>query len=91
MSFSLCSSRSQDFFNSNVKTFYRYSRNQEYGPQKYVAARQDPERGFLPNYGGTLSDLLEYSSGSTLPSLVQQTIARQIQVYSYLINNNDTT
>ena len=41
------------------------------------AARQDPEFGL---YGGTLSDLIEQSSGSgsRLPVLVQRTIARSV-------------
>jgi Transforming growth factor beta type I GS-motif len=44
-----------------------------------AAARQDPETGIQ---GGTLSDLIEQTSGSgsRLSYLVQRTIARQIQM-----------
>jgi len=53
-------------------------REDDFRKQKYMqAARQDPEIGL---YGGTLSDLIEQSSGSgsRLPVLVQRTIARSV-------------
>jgi bone morphogenetic protein receptor type-1B len=58
--------------------YFRYKKREDFRQQKYMAAaRQDPEF-----HVGTLSDLIEQTSGSgsRLPNLVQRTIARQIQM-----------
>ena len=62
-------------------TSLRYKKREDFRQQKYMAAaRQDPEPAGI--HAGTLSDLLEQTSGSgsRLSYLVQRTIARQIQM-----------
>ena len=61
---------------------YLRCKKQEDKRQKYVqTARSDPD-AFVGLHQGTLSDLIEQSSGSGsgLPLLVQRTIAKQIQM-----------
>ena len=63
--------------------YLRFKKREDSSQRKYMrTACSDPDGGTLSLHGGTLSELLEQSSGSGsgLPLLVQRTIAKQIHM-----------
>ena len=61
--------------------YLRYKKREDRRQRYLRDVRHKPDT-FLDRHGGTLSDLIEQSSGSGsgLPLLVQRTIAKQIQM-----------